>query len=145
VEIARLKRLKKIKYQISPAIMAEITLQVETPEGGAERTAQLANLLRDQIKALPIESVHIPKTTPTPEGTRAGEAFSWSTVIVDLAPAGIKQLLQLIQAVLTRQKAPAKVVVKCQGAELTIEGHPDPQQLQAVRDFLDSINSKRVP
>ena len=125
--------------------MAEITLQVETPEGGPERTAQLANLLRDQIKALPIESVYIPKTAPSPEGARSGEAFSWSTLIVNLAPAGIKELLQLIQAVVTRQRAHAKVVVKCDGAELTIEGHPDPQQLQAVREFLDYINSKRAP
>jgi hypothetical protein len=145
VEIARLKRLKKIKYQVCPAIMAEIILQIETPEGGAERTAQLANLLRDQIKALPIESVHIPRITTPPEGTRAGEAFSWSTLVVSLAPAGIKELLQLIQAVVTRQKASAEVTVKYQGSELTIKGRPDPQQLQAIKDFLDCINSKRSP
>src|SRR5947209_1534091 len=125
--------------------MAEITLQVQTPESGPEQAAELALLLRDQIQALPIESVQTPKGIATPEGARGGEAFSWSTLMVTLAPAGIKALVQLIQAIVTRQKAPAKVVVKCEGAELTIEGHPDPQQLQAVSEFLDTVHSKRAP
>jgi hypothetical protein len=125
--------------------MAEVTLNIETPNGGAEKAAELTILLRDQIKALPIESVQTPKTVGAPEGTRAGEIFSWSTLILTLAPVGIKQLLQLIQACVTRQKAPAKVAVKYEGAELVIEGNPDPQQIQAVTDFLALINSKRAP
>ena len=125
--------------------MAEVTLQIETPDGGAEQAAELAILLRDQIKSLPIESVQTPKTIDAPEGTRAGDIFSWSTLIVTLAPAGIKQLLQLIQACVTRQKAPAKVAVKFEGAELIIEGNPDPQQIQAIRNFLALINSKHAP
>jgi hypothetical protein len=125
--------------------MTEIILQVETLDSGPERAAELASSLRDQIKTLPIESVQNLRATAAPEGARAGDVFSWSTLIVALAPAGIKELLQLIQAVVTRQKAPAKVVVKCKGAELTIEGPPDRQQLQLVSDFLDVINSRRAP
>jgi hypothetical protein len=55
--------------------MAEVTLYIETPDGGAERAAELTILLRDQIKALPIESVQTPKTIIAPEGTRAGRFF----------------------------------------------------------------------
>jgi hypothetical protein len=125
--------------------MAEVTLHIETPDGGIEQAAKLAILLRDEIKALPIESVQTPKATVAPEGTRSGEIFSWSTLIVTLAPAGIKQLLQLVQACVTRQKAPAKIAIKYEGTELIIEGNPDPQQIQAVRDFLGLINSKHAP
>jgi hypothetical protein len=35
--------------------MAEVTLHIETPDGDAEQAAELTILLRDQIKALPIE------------------------------------------------------------------------------------------
>jgi hypothetical protein len=125
--------------------MEEITLQVQTPESGPEQAAELALLLRDQIKALPIESVQTPKSAAAPEGARGGEAFSWATLMVALAPEGVKLLLQLVQGVIARQRTPARVVLKYEGAELTIEGHPDPQQLQAASDFLDFINSKRAP
>jgi hypothetical protein len=125
--------------------MAEVTLRIETPDGGAEQAAVLAILLRDQIKALPIESVQTPKNIVAPEGARSGDIFSWSTLIVTLAPAGIKELLQLVQACVTRQKAPAKIAVKYEGAELIIEGNPDPQQIQAAKDFLGLINSKDAP
>lgn len=149
MEIARLRPLEKAKIsvhlELSYDFMAEVTLHIETTDGGTEQAAKLAILLRDQIKALPIESVQTPKTIVAPEGTRAGEIFSWSTLIVTLAPVGIKQLLQLIQACVTRQKAPAKVAVKYEGAELVIEGNPDPQQIQAITDFLALINSKRAP
>jgi hypothetical protein len=122
--------------------MVKVTLKVETPEGDSARAVDLANLLRDQIKQLPIESIETPKTTPVPEGARSGDAFSWGVLTVSLAPVVVEQLLYLLRDRVKRQRIPAKVVVECEGKKVTIEGTPDVQQLEAVEKFIKEINAK---
>jgi len=110
----------------------KVTLHVETPDGGPEETAKLTIWLEDQIKQLPIESIEIPKAGRLPEGARVGDPFSWGAIIVAVAPTVVEQLLQLLRDRLKRQKAPVKVQVECNGKKVTIEGAPDPQQLEAI-------------
>jgi hypothetical protein len=121
--------------------MVKVTLKVETPEADSARTVELANLLRDQIKQLPIDSMETPKAAPVPEGARSGEAFSLGVLTVSLAPVVVQQLLSLLRDRVKRQRTPAKVVVECEGKKVTIEGTPDQQQLEAVEKFVREINA----
>jgi hypothetical protein len=119
-----------------------VTLHVETPDGSLEETAEITIWLKDQIKQLPIESIKIPKTGALPEGSRVGDPFSWGAIIVAVAPTVVEQLLNLLRDRLKRQKTPIKVQVECDGKKVTIEGTPDPQQLEAVGTFLKEIEAK---
>jgi hypothetical protein len=120
----------------------KVTLHVETPDGSPEETAEITIWLKDQIKHLPIESIEIPKTGALPEGARVGDPFSWGAIIVAVAPTVVEQLFNLLRDRLKRQKIPVKVQVECDGKKVTIEGAPDPQQLEAVATFLKEIEAK---
>jgi hypothetical protein len=120
--------------------MKKVTLQIETADSTSERAADLTLWLKDEIRQLPIESVEVPKASALPEGARSGEVFSWATLTVSLAPILVEQLLNLLRDRIKRQKSPAKVAVECDGKKVTIEGDPNPKQLEAVERFLKEIN-----
>jgi hypothetical protein len=116
------------------------TLSKSLVELVALLAADLTVWLKDEIRQLPIESVQVPKTSALPEGARSGEVFSWATLTVSLAPIVVEQLLYLLRDRIKRQKSPAKVAVECDGKKITIEGDPNPNQLEAVERFLKEIN-----
>lgn len=118
-----------------------ITLQVEAVQ--AEAAANLTASLQSEIRELPIYSVKASRNGAAPEGARSGDAFTWSTLTVILGTPVLKQLLELLQAWLTRQKQQAKIQIKHDGAELIIEGKPEDEQLAAIQGFFRAISSKR--
>ena len=120
--------------------MKEVHLQIETADGSLERVAELTIWLKDQIKQLPIESIEIPKASVLPEGAR-GDPFTWGALTLKLAPIVLNQLLNLLRDRINRQNIPAKVVVECDGKRVSLEGTPDPQQLEATEKFLKDINT----
>jgi hypothetical protein len=106
-----------------------------------ERAAELTVWLKDEIRQLPIESIGFPKGAALPEGACSGDALSWATLTVSLAPIVVDQLLYLLRDCIKRQKSPAKVVVECDGKRVAIEGDPDPKHLEAIKRFLKDINA----
>jgi hypothetical protein len=136
-KIARLDGVKRLALDFAPM---KVNLHVETADANPEETAELTIWLKDQIKQLPIESIEIPKAGPLPDGARVGDPFTWGAIIVALAPTVVEQLLKLLRELLKRQKTPVKIQVECDGKKVTIEGNPDPQQLEAVGTFLKEID-----
>lgn len=121
----------------------KVHLQIEICDGSLERVAELTIWLKDQIKQLPIESIEIPKASTLPEGARVADPFSWGALTVALAPTVVDQLFNLLRDRINRQKPLAKVVVECDGKKVSIEGTPDPQQLEATEKFLKDIGAAR--
>jgi hypothetical protein len=139
-ENARLEGFETLALDIVAAM--KVSLQVHIPDGGPEETAELTIWLKDQIGQLPIESIEIPKIGTRPEGARPGDPFTWGAIIVAVAPTVVEQLLKLLRDRIKRQKTPVKIQVECDGKKVTIEGNPDPKQLEAVGTFLKEIEAK---
>jgi hypothetical protein len=119
----------------------KVNLHVETADGNPEETAELTIWLKDQIKQLPIESIEIPKNKSLPEGARVGDPFTWGAIVVAVAPTVVEQLFKLLRDLLKRQKTPVKIEVESEGKKVTIEGTPDPRQLEAMATFLKEIKA----
>jgi hypothetical protein len=120
----------------------KVNLHVETADSSPEEIAELTIWLKDQIKQLPIESIEIPKNKSLPEGARVGDPFTWGAVVVAVAPTVVEQLFKLLRDLVKRQKTPVKIQVESEGKKVTIEGSPDPHQLEAMATFLKEIDAK---
>jgi hypothetical protein len=95
------------------------------PGSESEEIEELSRRLRAELLRLDVASLRPVPGPPAPEGAKAGDPASWSTLLLTLAASGgvVTTVIGTLRDWLLRQPAPAVIEVSVGGDSIKLEGN----------------------
>jgi hypothetical protein len=114
-------------------------------ESDPQELEELSRRLRVELLRLDVESVTPSPASPAPEGSKAGDAVSWSTVVLTLAASGgvLATVIGSLRDWLLRQPAPAVIEVSIGSDSIKLEGSSTEERQRLVEAFLARHDRQR--
>jgi hypothetical protein len=109
-----------------------------SPEVGDEERADVVRRIRDELRELSnIETMEALPLGEAPEGSKAGSAFDWQTLVVTLAASGgvLTTLINAFQSILVGGRG-RSITLQIGGDKLVITGIKSDEELKLIRSWV---------
>jgi hypothetical protein len=116
----------------------ELMVTVAAPGAEAWQADRLAARLRTELQQLDIEDIAAAPGQAAPEGAKAGDVATWSTLLLTLAASGgvITTVVGAVRDWIVRQPAPTVVEISIGGDAIRLENVPADDQQPLMDAFL---------
>jgi hypothetical protein len=126
----------------------QLTLRVALdlgPEADPETAERALRLLRDELRALDVDSVGAERAGPPPPGAK-GDAASATALLVALSASGgvAVTVLEAVRDWLRRRSGGGRVVVEYEGRRIELEAATAAQQRDLVTAFAAQVTAAQV-
>ena len=119
------------------AAPTQVVLRVDAgPDADEEEVAELALRLRDDLDAVDVGSVELPRSGTAPAGAKAVDPIEWGTLLVAISSSpALLTLIRTANAWVARQRL-GRVRVKIGEDELELTGASTDDQRRLIDDWL---------
>jgi hypothetical protein len=108
----------------------QLNIEVSASDATEEEIDRMTRQLLFEVRELDVESAHLARGGPAPEGSK-GDAITMGTIVLQVLPAVLPNVLSLVQAWVSRGQGR---YVKFKGMGIEFEGSS--QELQKILEML---------
>jgi hypothetical protein len=108
----------------------QLNIEVSTSDATEDEIDRMARHLLSEFRELDVESAHLAKGGPAPEGSK-GDAITMGTIVLEVLPAVLPSVLGLLQSWMSRGRGR---FVKFKGMGIEFEGSH--QELEKILEML---------
>jgi len=109
-----------------------------SPGADRQEVERLSSRLRMELLQLDVESVTRSSGPEAPQGSKAGDPYSWSTLVLTLTASGgvLTTVIGALRDWLLRQPTPQAIEVSLGGDTIRLEGSTTRERRQLIEAFV---------